>query len=108
PFWGEGNWFYKYVMETAQLQITSGTNDTGVCPPKKSDVGVTGTKTLATVGGVLGGVIVVLSVALAWCGYQLFQLRREKEKCELAPETFAPSPLFQAQQQPAATYGQYS
>ncbi|KAG9086730.1 hypothetical protein FRC07_012997, partial [Ceratobasidium sp. 392] len=108
PFWGDGNWFYKYVMEAAQLQITSGTNDTGACPLKKSDADVAETKTLATVGGVLGGVILILLGALTWCGYQLFQLRRENERRELAPEPFAPSPLFHAQQQPAITYGQYS
>ncbi|KAG8710439.1 hypothetical protein FRC09_000140 [Ceratobasidium sp. 395] len=109
PFWGDGTWFYKYVREAAQLQITSGTNDTGACPQKKSDAGVAGTKTLAIVGGVLGGVILVLSGTLAWCGFKLFQLRRENERRDLASEPYAPSPVSQAQRpQSAVTFAQYS
>ncbi|QRV80514.1 hypothetical protein RhiJN_08529 [Ceratobasidium sp. AG-Ba] len=106
PFWSGGNWFFKFLKEVAWLQITSGTNSTGVCSVKADSASES--RALATTGGALGATIMVLLAALIWCWLKLAELRRENEAYEMVPHSSAPELLFQAQSRPMVSFSPYA
>ncbi|CAE6477383.1 hypothetical protein ACGC1H_007618 [Rhizoctonia solani] len=92
-FWVTGDWFYEYSKGTANLDISSGKNDTGLCPKatsSSSTVISTGTATPtaqpsssesstpvgAIAGGVVGGVV-ALAVAVL-LGFFISRRRRSR------------------------------
>ncbi|CAE6469917.1 unnamed protein product [Rhizoctonia solani] len=107
-FWTTGDWYYEYTKGSAQLDISSGKNDSGICPKSSASSTVstaisTGTASASEptssasstpVGAIAGGVVggVVLLAAAVLLGF--FISRRRKDKggvIDLTEENKPPS-----------------
>ncbi|CCO34261.1 hypothetical protein BN14_08355 [Rhizoctonia solani AG-1 IB] len=120
-FWDDGAWFYEYSKGSAQLDISSGKNDTGICPtpsPTTSTVSSTGTTTPtaaptssesntpvgAIAGGVVGGVVALAAAVLL--GFFISRRRRNRGVIDLTEENKAPSPTFDPYNVPPSSTAQ--
>ncbi|KAJ1302832.1 hypothetical protein OPQ81_003136 [Rhizoctonia solani] len=123
-FWVDGAWFYEYSKGTAQLDMSSGNNNTGLCPTSSSSAvpTATGTGTLSPtsqpssssqsntpVGAIAGGVVggVVLLAAAVFLGFFISRRRKDKRGViDLTEENKSPSATFEPYNLPPGAIAQ--
>ncbi|CAE6469910.1 unnamed protein product [Rhizoctonia solani] len=98
-YWNTGDWFYEYTKGAAQLDISSGKNDTGICltlNPSGSTTITAGTAATSqpislssiSVGAIAGGVAggVALFAAAIFLGFYLSKRQKNKAIIDLMEE----------------------
>ncbi|CAE6459839.1 unnamed protein product [Rhizoctonia solani] len=121
-FWVDGPWFYGSIKGYAQLDISGGKNDTGLCPATRptatfgdttatpSESSKSGVPVGAIAGGVIGGVVLLIGSVLL--GFFISKIQKDKRVIELTEQTKPTSATFEyyglpvgaTAQRPIATY----
>lgn len=113
-FWVTGDWFYEYTKGSAQLDISSGKNDTGLCPtpspsasssapantgsttttPTPQSTSESSTPVGAIAGGVVGGVVALAAAVVL--GFFISRRRKSNSGViDLTEEGKPPSMTFE-------------
>ncbi|KAF8713652.1 hypothetical protein RHS03_00606, partial [Rhizoctonia solani] len=123
-FWGDGSWFYEYSKGSAQVDISSGNNNTGECPAPSSTTSMipttgttqpTSTSTAdpgsasttpvgAIAGGVVGGVVALAAAVLL--GFFISRRRKSRGVIDLTEENKGSSVTFEPYNLAPATTAQ--
>ncbi|CUA72879.1 hypothetical protein RSOLAG22IIIB_05067 [Rhizoctonia solani] len=121
-FWVTGDWYYEYSKGSAQLDISSGKNDTGLCPKASSSSStVSATESIiptsqptssesnvpvgAIAGGVVGGVVALAAAVLL--GFFISRRRKGRRGViDLTEENKSPSVDFEPYSMPPGAIAQ--